>query len=164
MVGGTPKIKIRKRDSYTHPHSRDTSIQESRCQGPNVRPTKINFGASTSTTHQKMPLVWIIQYMDNYKPSKPISPCVLEPSKLLLATNFAKSFLHLAYWSHHHWAANGKQQRTWIWFGFTKFPALQQTHNTQGLVMEVKVTNFSQWYVICERKGEERIKRFVSLD
>ena len=38
------------------------------------------------------------------------------------------------------------------------FAALQQTHNTQGLVMEVKVTNFSQGYVICERKGEERIK------
>ena len=71
---------------------------------------------------------------------------------------------HFTYWSHHDWAAKGKQQRISIWFGFTKFPTLQQTHNTQGLVMEVKVTNFSQGYVICERKGEERIKRFVSLD
>ena len=115
-------------------------------------------GVSTLTTRRKTPLAWIVQYMNDYKPSKPISPCVLEPSKLQLATNFVESFLHLAYWSHHHWATNWKQQRIWIWFGFTMFPALQQTHNTQGLVMEVKVTNFSQGYVICERKGEERIK------
>ena len=150
--------------TYTHPHSRDTSIQESHCQGSNVWPTKRNFGAPTLTTYWKTPLAWIVQYMDDYIPSKPISPCVLKPSKLQLATNFAESFFHLAYWSHHHWAANKKQRRIWIWFGFTKFPALQQTHNTQGLVMEVKVTNFSQGYVICEKKGEERIKRFVSLD
>ena len=120
-----------------------------------MRPTKRNFGASTPTTRRKIPLVWIMQYMDDYKPSKPISPCVLEPSKLLLATNFVESFLHLAYWSHHRWAANEKQQKTWIWFGSTKFPALQQTHNTKGLVMEMKVTNFSQGYVICESKGGE---------
>ena len=34
----TPKIKIRKRDTHTHtPHSRYTSTQESRRQGPNMR-------------------------------------------------------------------------------------------------------------------------------
>ena len=89
--------------------------------------------------------------MDDYIPSKPISPSVLKPSKLQLATDFTETFFHLASWSHHHGAANRKQQRNWIRFGFTKFTAHEQTRNTQG-------------YVICERKGEERIKRFVSLD
>ena len=35
--GGTPKIKIRKKELTHTPHSKYTSIQESRFQGPNVR-------------------------------------------------------------------------------------------------------------------------------
>ena len=40
------------------------------------------------------PLVNKLEYMNNKKPSKPSLPHELEPSKLLLLTDFSESCLH----------------------------------------------------------------------
>ena len=40
------------------------------------------------------PLVNKLEYMNNKRPFKPSLPNLLEPSKLLLLTDFSESYLH----------------------------------------------------------------------
>ena len=90
-----------------------------------------------------------------YKPSKPINPYVIEPSKLQLAIDFPKSFLHLSYWRHHHWTASEKPP---IDLDLRLAPIVSKPINSQTLKNgEVMVQISYQWYVRLERKKKRQL-------
>ena len=87
-----------------------------------------------------------------YKPSKLINLYVIEPSKLQLAIDFPESFLHLSYWSHHHWTASEKPP---IDLDVRLAPIVSKSINSQTLKNGVRSDGANLLSMICKIGKEE---------
>ena len=87
-----------------------------------------------------------------YKPSKPINPYVIKPSKLQLAIDFPKSFLHLSYWSHHHWTTSEKPP---IDLDLRSAPIVSKPINSLTLKNGVRSDGTNLVSMICKIGKEE---------